>query len=123
MFISHHFFTGIMSQQYNQWFDRQYLAGGFRILYDSWQGHTAKVLEGSATGSHLLNLPVNGKRVKAFTWTLRNQLCKSSASAWHHAFTSEGIDSYQLMVDGLHYPPTPLATAARMHNECLKGKL
>ena len=122
-----HYDACIMSQRYQEWFNRQYATQGFRIIWDSYQGHTQSSIKLSATPTiQQFPIQVTAKRCKALVMVVRKTADTTPDPAtpqtYSGAFLSSGFEggSYQLDVAGVRYPPTAIDSYARAHEEAVK---
>ena len=121
-----HYDLCIMSQRYQEWFNRQYATKGFRIIWDSYQGHTTHTFTPSPSGAvpslQQFPLQITAKRCKALVMALRTKPTPSDIREYSGALLSEGFaqGSYQLDVAGVRYPPTAIDSYPRAHEEAIK---
>ena len=120
-----HYDLCTMSQRYQEWFNRQYATKGFRIIWDSYQGHTQHTF--TPNGSlQQFPLQITAKRCKAMVMAVRPASDTTPAvydpRKYSGALSSAGFvgGSYQIDVGGVRYPPTPIDSYPRAHEEAIK---
>lgn len=121
--VKMHYDLCIMSQRYQEWYYRQYATKGFRIVWDSYQGHTTNTV---ALPANEVQVPiqVTAKRCKAIVMVLRKDadVNPTGLDQYPGAFLSTGFVNgrYQLDVAGVRYPPSAIDSYARAHTEAVK---
>ena len=119
-----HYDSCLMSERYQAHYNQSYLSGGFRIVFDSYQGHTSNTL--TSTASQQTTLAIAGKRSKAIMSVLRrqayiNNVAFSDKSATAFLSHTTGLPPhYSYEFSGVRMPPSGISNVPQAHNECLK---